>query len=81
MRGKALGGSSAINYMMYVRGSSQDYDDWATIVGDPSWGSQSMNEYMRKSQTLEPIDENVVERATMPFVGTNHVSTARYNTN
>lgn len=57
---------------MYVRGSSQDYDDWATIVDDPSWGSQSLNEYMRKSQTLEPIDDSVIERATMPFVGSNH---------
>ena len=72
VRGKALGGSSAINYMMCVRGSTQDYDDWATIVGDPSWGSKSLNEYMRKYQTLEPIDESVVERATMPFVESNH---------
>ena len=31
-----------------------------------------MNECMRKSQTLEPIDDSVVERATMPFVGSNH---------
>ena len=31
-----------------------------------------MNEYMRKHQTLEPIDEAVIDRATMPFVGDNH---------
>ncbi|OAP60258.1 hypothetical protein AYL99_05260 [Fonsecaea erecta] len=72
VRGKALGGSSAINYMMYVRGSDQDYDDWAELVNDPSWSSANMKQYMRKHQTLEPIDERITERSTMPFVGENH---------
>lgn len=57
---------------MYVRGSDQDYDDWAAIVGDPSWGSSAMKQYMRKHQTLEPIDEAIIDRTTMPFVGENH---------
>ncbi|KAL4786872.1 hypothetical protein BJX76DRAFT_354684 [Aspergillus varians] len=52
-RGKALGGSSAINYMMYVRGSVQDYDDWAALVDNEGWSSVSMQPYMRKHQTLE----------------------------
>ncbi|KAL2844541.1 hypothetical protein BJY01DRAFT_235296 [Aspergillus pseudoustus] len=55
-RGKVLGGSSAINYMMYVRGSLQDYDDWAALAGDDGWSASSMKQYMRKHQTLEPID-------------------------
>ncbi|KIW91543.1 uncharacterized protein Z519_07509 [Cladophialophora bantiana CBS 173.52] len=71
-RGKALGGSSAINYLMYVRGSDQDYDDWAKLADDPSWSSANMKQYMRKHQTLEPIDERVTDRSTMPFVGENH---------
>lgn len=45
-----LGGSSAINYMMYVRGSLQDYDDWAELVGDEGWSAETMQGYMRKHQ-------------------------------
>ncbi|KAF7196018.1 Dehydrogenase citC [Pseudocercospora fuligena] len=71
-RGKALGGSSAINYMMYVRGSLQDYDDWAIIADDEKWNAEEMMKYMRKHQTLEPISESVVDRSTMPFVGEYH---------
>nr|POE71338.1 putative gmc-type oxidoreductase [Quercus suber] len=71
-RGKVLGGSSAINYMMYVRGSLQDYDDWAIIAEDEGWNAENMMKYMRKHQTLEPIDDFVTDRATMPFVGEYH---------
>ncbi len=36
-RGKVVGGSSAINGMVWVRGAPHDFDRWAATVGDPAW--------------------------------------------
>ncbi len=36
-RGKVLGGCSSINGMIYMRGQSRDYDQWAAMTGDESW--------------------------------------------
>lgn len=49
--GKALGGGSLINYGGWGRACSNDYDLWATVVGDDSWSFNSMLPYFRKSET------------------------------
>ncbi|OQE42134.1 hypothetical protein PENCOP_c004G00720 [Penicillium coprophilum] len=57
--GKLLGGSSGMNVMCYVRGSLQDYDDWAALVGDEGWSAKAMQQYMRKHQTFEPAEADL----------------------
>ncbi|MEJ8858455.1 GMC family oxidoreductase N-terminal domain-containing protein [Variovorax robiniae] len=36
-RGKTLGGCSSINGMIYMRGQSRDYEQWATLTGSDEW--------------------------------------------
>ncbi|XP_067122966.1 glucose dehydrogenase [FAD, quinone]-like [Centruroides vittatus] len=48
-RGKILGGTSAINYMLYVRGNHQDYDNWAR-QGAYGWSWKEVFSYFLKSE-------------------------------
>ena len=48
-RGKALGGSSAINGMVYARGHRRDYDDWAQ-KGLTGWGYADVLPYFKRSE-------------------------------
>lgn len=51
-RGKSLGGSSAINAMLYVRGNAKDYDEWASL-GCAGWSYQDVLPFFKKSENNE----------------------------
>jgi choline dehydrogenase-like flavoprotein len=51
-RGKALGGSSAINAMLYVRGHPSDYDGWAEL-GCHGWSWNDVLPYFRRAEDNE----------------------------
>ncbi len=48
-RGKTLGGSSAINAMVYIRGPRDDFDDWRDL-GNPGWGFDDVLPYFMRSE-------------------------------
>jgi choline dehydrogenase len=49
-RGKALGGCSSINGMIYMRGQSRDYDRWAQLTEDASWRWDNVLPYFKKHE-------------------------------
>lgn len=51
-RGKTLGGSSAINAMIYIRGHKSDYDNWVDM-GAKGWGWDDVLPYFKKSENRE----------------------------
>jgi choline dehydrogenase-like flavoprotein len=48
-RGRTLGGTSALNGMIYSRGQPSDYDAWAE-AGNPGWGWNILGECFRRME-------------------------------
>ncbi len=51
-RGKTLGGSSSINGLLWIRGQSEDYDNWRQ-QGNNGWGWDDVLPYFLKSENNE----------------------------
>ncbi len=51
-RGKVLGGSSAINGLLYIRGQKEDFDTWRQM-GNDGWSYDDVLPYFRRSEDQE----------------------------
>lgn len=51
-RGRAIGGTSSMNTMLYVRGHRYDYDTWERL-GSPGWGYDDVLPFFKKSEDNE----------------------------
>ena len=75
-RGKVLGGSSAINAMVYVRGHQNDFKDWVKVA--PSWSWSNVEPFFKKIEAWKgksssargssgPVGVSNVERDVHPL--------------
>jgi len=54
--GRGLGGGSRINGMVYIRGTTYDYDHWAKDLGCTGWGWDEVLPYFKKSEDFDGPD-------------------------
>ncbi|KAI0794391.1 hypothetical protein C8Q74DRAFT_1365854 [Fomes fomentarius] len=67
--GIGLGGTSAVNCLVYTRGTKSDIDTWADLSGDKSWGWDGVLPYFKKSEKFNfPADGHNISRQFLPEV-------------
>ncbi|TFK99384.1 alcohol oxidase-like protein [Pterulicium gracile] len=56
--GHTLGGGSAVNSMIYARGSASDFDEWKSEYENPGWGAEELTPLMQKLETYQPSPDS-----------------------
>ncbi len=57
-RGRVLGGSSAINGLLYVRGQAEDFDVWRQL-GNPGWSFRDVLPYFKRAEDQERGEDDL----------------------
>lgn len=65
-RGRVLGGSGAINGMVYFRGHPKDYDDWADL-GATGWSYAEVLPYFTRTEHNEDFPESMFHGNSGPI--------------
>lgn len=55
-RGRVLGGSSSINFGVYMRGNARDFDRWRD-AGNPGWGYADVLPYFKRAEDNRDIHD------------------------
>ncbi|EIW53711.1 alcohol oxidase [Trametes versicolor FP-101664 SS1] len=67
-RGRVLGGSTSINFMIYTRGSKDDFNNYAALSGD-DWSWDALQPYFKKLENLvPPVDGHDTSGEILPNI-------------
>lgn len=77
-RGKVMGGSSVLNYMIASRGGAKDYDAWANM-GNEGWAYKDVLKYFKRLETID-IPEMRSDSTYHGTEGPLHISHSVYRT-
>lgn len=66
-RGKCLGGSSALNFMVYHRGTTASYQKWADTVDDQSYTLGNLTPFFNRAVTFTPPGERSLNNVTTNY--------------
>ncbi|KAK7015212.1 hypothetical protein VNI00_019142 [Paramarasmius palmivorus] len=79
--GKALGGSTIINAMIFPRASKEQYDAWGSLNNDTTWTWDSLLPFFKKSENFTvPVTQSVTwDPAVHGFDGGLHVGFPSYS--
>lgn len=72
-KGRALGGTSVINFLIYQRGHKRDFDEWSKM-GNPGWSYNEILPYFIKSEKI-----NIPELLHSRYRGTNGYLDVQYS--
>ncbi|KAI0309820.1 hypothetical protein OF83DRAFT_1071441, partial [Amylostereum chailletii] len=70
--GKVVGGSSAINSMIWQRASEVEYDNWETVFQNPGWNFKGLEPYFKKVEDWTPPEILFPEQHYDPALATEH---------
>ncbi|XP_049286075.1 glucose dehydrogenase [FAD, quinone]-like [Anopheles funestus] len=56
-KGRGLGGTSLINFLLYGRGHQRDYDEWEQ-AGNYGWGYRNVRKYFEKAEKIKGKRDN-----------------------
>jgi choline dehydrogenase-like flavoprotein len=54
IRGKILGGTTSLNYMIHNTGPKDDWEFYAKFTGDKGWSWDAMQKYFKRSERMVP---------------------------
>ena len=63
--GKMLGGSSGLNYMLFVKGHPEDYNNWSK-QGNQGWSYDEVKKYFDKLEKNVDVEEMESLEGTLP---------------